>query len=110
MTRLRLTIPLVTVLITCALPSVAPAQPWLEAYQAGDYRKAGNLLPEIVSDQDKALRGAYVFGVNVTKGRYRPPSGPTTFLPGTAVVKDAAVFDLKPGDRTDLGVLRLTSR
>jgi hypothetical protein len=39
-----------------------------------------------------------------------PPSGPRTFLPGTAVVKDAAVFDLKPGDRTDLGVLRLTSR
>ena len=54
--------------------------------------------------------GDYVFGVNVTKGRYKPPSGPATFLPGTAAVKDAAIFDLKPGDRTDVGVLRLTSR
>ena len=54
--------------------------------------------------------GAYVFGVNVTKGRYKPPSGPTTFLPGTAAVKDAAVFELKPGERTDIGVLRLSGR
>lgn len=54
--------------------------------------------------------GVYVFGVNVTKGRYKPPSGPATFLPGTAVAKDATVFDLKPGDRADVGVLRLTSR
>ena len=59
---------------------------------------------------DRLPPGAYVFGVDVTKGRYKPPSGPTTFLPGTAVVKDAAVFELKPGDRTDVGVLRLTSR
>jgi hypothetical protein len=51
-----------------------------------------------------------VFGVNVTKGRYKPPSGATTFLPGTTVVKDAAVFELKLGDRTDVGVLRLISR
>ena len=50
--------------------------------------------------------GAYVFGVNLTKGRYKPPSGPATFLPGTAAAKDAAVFELKAGDRTDLGVLR----
>ena len=54
--------------------------------------------------------GAYVFGVNVTKGRYKPPSGPATFLPGTAAVKDATVVELKPGDRTDVGALRLTSR
>jgi hypothetical protein len=54
--------------------------------------------------------GRYVFGVNVTKGRYKPSTGPTTFLPGTAAANDAAVFELKPGDRTDLGVLRLTSR
>lgn len=52
----RLAIRLVTVLITCALPGVAAAQPWLEAYQAGDYPKARNLLHEIVSNQDK-LRG-----------------------------------------------------
>jgi len=34
----------------------------------------------------------------------------SAFLPGTAVTKDATVFDLKPGDRADVGVLRLTSR
>ena len=50
--------------------------------------------------------GAYVFGVNLTKARYKPPSGAATFLPGMPVAKDAAVFELKPGDRTDLGVLR----
>jgi hypothetical protein len=54
--------------------------------------------------------GIYVFGVNVTKGRYRAPSGPATFLPGTAAVKHAAVVELKPGERADVGVLRLTSR
>ena len=35
--------------------------------------------------------GAYVFGVNVTKRRYKPPSAPMTFRPGTTAVKDAAV-------------------
>jgi hypothetical protein len=54
--------------------------------------------------------GVYVFGVNVTKGRHTPPSGPATFLPGTAAVKDARVVELEPGDHTDLGALRLTSR
>ena len=53
---------------------------------------------------------AYVFGVNVTKGRYKPPSGPSAFLPGTAAATDVAAFELKPGDRTDVGVLRLTRR
>src|SRR5262245_8650081 len=57
MTRLWLTIRLVTVLITGVLPGAASAQPWLEAYQAGEYPKAGNLLLEIVSDQDKVLQG-----------------------------------------------------
>ena len=59
---------------------------------------------------DRLPPGAYVFGVNITKGRYKPPSGPSTFLPGTAVVKDAAVFELKPGVRANVGVLRLPSR
>ena len=54
--------------------------------------------------------GVYVFGVNVTRGRYKQYMEPATFLPGTVAVKDAAVFELKPGDRTDLGVLRLPSR
>jgi hypothetical protein len=51
--------------------------------------------------------GAYVFGVNLTKRYGTPPPGPPTFLPGTAAVQDAAVIELKPGDRIDLGVLRL---
>lgn len=59
---------------------------------------------------DRLPSGRYVFGVNVTKGRYKPPTEPAIFLPGTAVIKDAAVFELKPGDRTDVGVLRLSSR
>ena len=54
--------------------------------------------------------GAYVFGVNVTKGRYKPQVGPTTFLPGTPVVTDAAVVELEAGIRSDLGVMRLISR
>lgn len=53
---------------------------------------------------------AYVFGVNLTKGRYKPPSGPARFLPGAVTAKGATVFELKAGDRTDLRVLRLTSR
>jgi len=57
MTSLCLTIRLVTVLITCALPAVASAQPWLEAHKAGEYAKAANLLHEIVSDEATVLRG-----------------------------------------------------
>jgi hypothetical protein len=204
-----------TLLVLCTLPAVASAQPWRDAFRAGEYAKAADLLHDIVSDPENVLHGnpdalrlfaemyrdglgvprdpiaacslaqdaemaaqmtpparpmqtmtdavaygvvvddtgrplsgilveavaaelagygpdaifdpvttdargwfafdylppgTYVFGVNVTKGRYKPPSGPATFLPGTAAVKDAAVVELKPGDRTDVGVLRIPSR
>ena len=36
--------------------------------------------------------------------------GPAMFLPGTATGKDATVVELKPGDRMNIGVLRLISR
>jgi hypothetical protein len=59
---------------------------------------------------DRLPPGAYVFGVNITKGQYKPPSGPATFLPGTSLAKEVAVFELKPGGTTDVGVLRLAAR
>jgi hypothetical protein len=85
------------------------------AAELAGYEPATVFLPETTDNRgrfsfDYLPPGRYVFGLNVTKGRYKPPSGPATFLPGTAVAKDAAVFDLKPGDRTDVGVLGLTSR
>jgi len=58
---------------------------------------------------DRLPPGAYVFGINITKGRYQPPSGTPTFLPGTAVGKQATVFSLKPGDQTDVGTIRLAN-
>jgi hypothetical protein len=51
--------------------------------------------------------GAYVFGVDITQGRYQRPSGPPTFLPGTGDAKDATVFELEPGDNRDLGSIRI---
>ena len=85
------------------------------AAELAGYKPATIFLPETTDDRGRFSfgylpPGRYVFGVNITKGRYKPPSAPATFLPGTAVAKDATVFELKPGDRTDLGVLRLTSR
>jgi hypothetical protein len=44
-------------LVSCALPTVASAQPWLEAYQAGEYAKAADLLHEGVSDPEKVFQG-----------------------------------------------------
>jgi hypothetical protein len=58
---------------------------------------------------DRLPPGAYVFGINITKGLYKPPSGRPTFLPGTAVATQATVFNLKPGDQTDVGTIRLAS-
>ncbi|HXW06711.1 MAG TPA: hypothetical protein VD833_15855 [Vicinamibacterales bacterium] len=51
--------------------------------------------------------GSYVFGVHLTSDAGRGPSGVPVFLPGTGNDREAAVFDLKPGERRDLGVLRL---
>ena len=38
------------------------------------------------------------------------PAGAAVFLPGTAVVSDAAIVELKPNDRVDVGNLRLAGR
>jgi hypothetical protein len=55
--------------------------------------------------------GSYVFGVNLAKERYdQPRRGVSIFLPGTSVASEATVFELKAGDRKDLGTLRLTGR
>ena len=54
--------------------------------------------------------GAYVFGVNLTKNLNRAPAEPQVFLPGTTAARDAAVVELKAGDKTELGTLRLTNR
>lgn len=54
--------------------------------------------------------GSYVFGINITKGLGKPPSRPPLFLPGTTAIKETPVFDLKPGDRVDVGSIRLANR
>ena len=51
--------------------------------------------------------GTYVFGVNLTKDPYGRPRNKSLFLPGTAVAKDATVFELKPGDTKEVGTLRM---
>ncbi len=52
--------------------------------------------------------GIYVFGVNLTTPRYgRATDEPAVFLPGVAVASDATAIELRPGDRTPVGVLRL---
>lgn len=58
MTPIRSIAYFLTLLVVGTLPGVASAQPWRDAYQAGEYAKAANLLPEIVSDQEKMVRGA----------------------------------------------------
>ena len=52
--------------------------------------------------------GSYVFGINLTKALR--PSGRPVFLPGTPVAREASIFELKAGDRKDVGVLRLVER
>jgi hypothetical protein len=58
--------------------------------------------------------GLYVFGVNLTKPQWArsdfKPAGPAVFLPGTPVVREAATFDLKAGQRVDVGTLRVSVR
>ena len=57
MTPVRSALRLLTLLISCGFPAVASAQPWLEAYEAGEYAKVADLLHEIVSDPEKVLHG-----------------------------------------------------
>jgi len=54
--------------------------------------------------------GTYVFGVNLTKRPGARRSGTSVFLPGVAAARDAAVIELKAGDETVVGVLRLSRR
>jgi hypothetical protein len=54
--------------------------------------------------------GTYVFGVNLTKRGASRPTGPSIFLPGTAVAREAAIIELKAHDRTDVGVLTIGGR
>jgi len=57
MTLVRSTVRGLTLLLFCALPAVASAQPWMTAFQAGEYAKAADLLHEIVSDLENVFRG-----------------------------------------------------
>jgi hypothetical protein len=59
---------------------------------------------------DNLPPGTYVFGVNLTKAVRVPRSGPTVFLPGVGVARDATVIELKAGDERAVGVVRLPSR
>jgi hypothetical protein len=54
--------------------------------------------------------GAYVFGVRITSELNASPSSSPTFLPGTGRADEATVFQLKTGDRTDVGTIRLVQR
>jgi hypothetical protein len=56
---------------------------------------------------DRLPPGSYVFGVNLTTRWNRPPAGPAIFLPGSRTASEATVIELPPGDRRDVGVLRL---
>jgi hypothetical protein len=59
----------------------------------------------------RGLSGAsYVLGVNLTRPPQQPVPFPPTFFPGTSVPNEAALIEVKPGDRKELGVLRLGER
>ena len=46
---------LFAILLLCAFPCAAAAQPWADAYRSGDYRKAAGLLHRIVTEQGYEL-------------------------------------------------------
>jgi hypothetical protein len=43
------------ILVTCALPHTAAAQPWMDAYKAGDYARAARLLQPIIMKQQQGV-------------------------------------------------------
>jgi hypothetical protein len=51
--------------------------------------------------------GTYVFGVNLTVPASGRRKGVPLFLPGTSDPREATAIELKPGDRREIGVLRL---
>jgi hypothetical protein len=59
---------------------------------------------------DSLPPGTYVFGVNLTTRVGVPRSGASVFLPGVPAARDAKVIELKAGDDTVVGVLRLRPR
>jgi hypothetical protein len=61
-------------------------------------------------DFDDLPPGSYVFGVNLTKRPGLPSIEQSVFLPGTRLAREATVVELKPGDRKDIGVLRVAVR
>jgi hypothetical protein len=58
MTPMRFIAYFLTLLVVGTLPGVASAQPWRDAYEAGDYAKASNLLYEIVTEPGKCPQSA----------------------------------------------------
>jgi Carboxypeptidase regulatory-like domain len=60
---------------------------------------------------DNLPPGAYVFGVNLTKQNYgQAAKAPAVYLPGTRTAAEATIIVLNPGDRKDVGALRLDDR
>ena len=79
------------VLVALCVLRAAAAQPWLDAYKTGECGafEFRDLPP-----------GTYVFGVNLTKEPYKASQrGVPVCLPGTAVVSEATVIELKAGDK-----------
>jgi hypothetical protein len=119
---------LITVLAVCALPCAAAAQTCLDAgrplagvmvdavaAELAGYQPLPFQEPVKTNDQglftfERLPPGEYVFGVNLTKGRWKPTTGQAMFLPGTPVAKEATIVELKPGDHKDVGALRLSAR
>jgi hypothetical protein len=59
---------------------------------------------------DRLPPGEYVFGVHLTKPQFGRPKGTPRFLPGTHRADQAQIIELRAGDRTDVGVLKLADR
>ena len=90
MTPVHYTIPLLTLLFSCALPVVTSAQPWRNAHQAGDYAKTAHLLHEIVSDQEHVLRGGDPDAFRLLATMYRDGLGvPRDPIAACALAQDA---------------------
>lgn len=79
-----------TLVVVGTLPAVAAAQPWREAYQAGEYAKAVTLLHDIVSDQDQVVRGGDPQGLHLLSVMYRDGVGvPRDPIAACSLAQDA---------------------
>lgn len=79
----------------------------LAGYQPPPYQQPVKTDAYGVFEFERLPPGTYVVGVNLTKTDRTPASGPQIFYPGTNAVDRATAVELKPGDRKDLGVLKL---